>query len=1380
MKGLMFAVFMFLTVVSLIWTVPGKQPLRRPAMVNLPIIIQTDNPKVVITVSKDEDGRINFAAFDYEVKKYVHKFFFPIGVKILGVHYDTSATQYEHLEKELQEFGIARYLPADTLNVPLQKRGTVVIIQTSSNLYLFDSQLSKTFAMVDLDVPGEFIRSVAIAYDPNNRAIISTNSQEGPGKPIVGQTSVYKFEKNPASNWFIGSPTLGLQQGAPVAAISVDNLAAAPPTPTNTVLKMEDGSNYELQLNIHDGVILQRQGKEGSPKPFEGSGASQKLSESNANASSESVARGHRTNHEDYVAAFRKMMNELVIGQPEAVEAMVDVETQSIVEDNESTEPSVVMLMGLPGTGKDTTAESYIKTRFALLRGNRNVRVDDHLYRLPQVKSENDVWKLTGSATGYTGSGKISSLNRFLVMHSGGKYRIVEENSGFQGKKEFIEMNPDWKPGQVLEGYFAPEDGVVFVNEFHDWSKDMKNRILKESFEKGYFEIGNPGQGANAVHRLQVPIRFIVASNDGIDLIIPRDKDGNRIGAPLGYKDLMEHWKSAYKKVDTLLKEIKKASPSNPVGGTSAEIVDRLPKSRIVLMRPMSPETIKLVAVSLLNKIKATYGRVKGNGFPSVNLEFTPELVNFLATYDQLPEDGARTLKDKIDSLVSKTLRDSLLSGAIKKVEDASYKIGVVDNKDGTFSLDIGGQKVLMHYTEKGRHNQPLTDAEIDELNQIEKKLNEKVQGLEHIVRRIARDLRKSANSQKPERPELNKKPADVYAFLGVSSTGKTELAKAIHQVRFNTESDPLILDFGQVKSAEDIKTKILGTKVGDTPVASDFMRSYDRSNGQLVVVLDEITNADPHLLPALYDILREPVVQTFSDGVPRSMDQVIVIMTGNAGEEWYKDIPRNLPEWKQLEAARQIYEEAEANSGFRRHFLLSKFTEAFLNRVGDERTFFFAPHTAKTTRQLIQAKLISFMQRFSKPDPSKRTWDVKFRSEEDYKKTIESIEEYGFKLWEQGASITRFINDVFLGEIHDQLLREKIPNGAKVTIVKVDNKITSSASKVRFQLLVAGRTTPLELELDGKVVPRELKRTEPEIRMTTHHEIGHELVRHVLLGDKIAAGGVTILPGVSAIGGNMVSYEGLANSVQYESYSLTRETILANIAVMMGGEAGEQLTTKGERHTGGKSNDIQRATMLAQKAILELGMSEKWGRTAMAEGQDVDRYIAGLSSARKSVLEREVQKLLEEGRALARKVIIANYDDLYLPQVVHLAAKGEISGPVLERFYQQRRNLVVHPQDVQTVTSRVKAFEKRISAESPPINQRDFEFYSFVKKPNVVIDVEALRKQRRQAEIASVDLSQGKVLIDSKPTTNTRATKAPGPQTPKAQKALTCEAYLR
>lgn len=161
----------------------------------------------------------------------------------------------------------------------------------------------------------------------------------------------------------------------------------------------------------------------------------------------------------------------------------------------------------------------------------------------------------------------------------------------------------------------------------------------------------------------------------------------------------------------------------------------------------------------------------KAMGFPNLYLEFTPKLIKFLANYDQLAEEGARPIDDKIKSLVEKTLSDALFSGKLTFKPGESVQVSVQRNADNAYSLIVGGKPVMIQATEKGRNALPITDQQIDKLAKLEGALNAKVKGVEHITKALARDIRRSANTERASHPDLETKLADVYAFLGTSST---------------------------------------------------------------------------------------------------------------------------------------------------------------------------------------------------------------------------------------------------------------------------------------------------------------------------------------------------------------------------------------------------------------------------------------------------------------------------------------------------------------------------------------------------------------------------------------------------------------------------------
>ncbi len=77
--------------------------------------------------------------------------------------------------------------------------------------------------------------------------------------------------------------------------------------------------------------------------------------------------------------------------------------------------------------------------------------------------------------------------------------------------------------------------------------------VLKQALEKGIFSVNNPNGGLSEV---EVPIRFIVASNEGIGLTTSREANGQRHGKAFSYDQQMVKWSGVHENKAALKAEI--------------------------------------------------------------------------------------------------------------------------------------------------------------------------------------------------------------------------------------------------------------------------------------------------------------------------------------------------------------------------------------------------------------------------------------------------------------------------------------------------------------------------------------------------------------------------------------------------------------------------------------------------------------------------------------------------------------------------------------------------------------------------------------------------------------------------------------------------------
>lgn len=162
-----------------------------------------------------------------------------------------------------------------------------------------------------------------------------------------------------------------------------------------------------------------------------------------------------------------------------------------------------------------------------------------------------------------------------------------------------------------------------------------------------------------------------------------------------------------------------------------------------------------------------------------------------------------------------------------------------------------------------------------DKIKVLTKKFNESIIGQDEAKDKIIRSLRRSVlGINSPNRPIAS------FLFLGMTGTGKTELAKVLAEAWYN--GSMVRLDMSEFM--EKISSTAL---VGAPPgyVGHDKGGKFEqiRRNPYSLVLLDEIEKANPEVLNTLLQMLDEGEL---TDGSGRKINfrNCIIIMTSNLG----------------------------------------------------------------------------------------------------------------------------------------------------------------------------------------------------------------------------------------------------------------------------------------------------------------------------------------------------------------------------------------------------------------------------------------------------------------------------------------------------------------
>jgi cell division protease FtsH len=212
----------------------------------------------------------------------------------------------------------------------------------------------------------------------------------------------------------------------------------------------------------------------------------------------------------------------------------------------------------------------------------------------------------------------------------------------------------------------------------------------------------------------------------------------------------------------------------------------------------------------------------------------------------------------------------------------------------------------------------------------------------------------------------------------------------------------------------------------------------------------------------------------------------------------------------------------------------------------------------------------------------------------------------------------------------------------------------------------------------------RPIVMSEHERRIIAFHEGGHALVAyHLPEADRVNC--VTILPRGQSLGVTQFIAE-------EDRYNYSRHTLMSRIAVGLGGRVAEELTFGADHITTGAENDLQVVTDLARRMVTRWGMSEQVGvvfadyqggaglnmrgidpndvslraHSLVADedgnlhldGREIPQHqhnfamaMPGMGNASSTsmacMIDSEVQRILNEGREMARTQLTEHYDQL-------------------------------------------------------------------------------------------------------------------------------------
>lgn len=311
-----------------------------------------------------------------------------------------------------------------------------------------------------------------------------------------------------------------------------------------------------------------------------------------------------------------------------------------------------------------------------------------------------------------------------------------------------------------------------------------------------------------------------------------------------------------------------------------------------------------------------------------------------------------------------------------------------------------------------------ITQSESERLRTLKEELQKLVIGQDEAVEKAVRAIRRNRLGLKdPHRPIAS------FIFLGPTGVGKTELARSLARVLFDSEHALVRIDMSEYMERFSV-SRLIGAPPGYVGYEEGGqLTEAVRRRPYCVVLFDEIEKAHPDVFNILLQILEDGVL---TDSMGRHVDfkNTIIIMTSNIGvrdlERFGKGIGFVSP------SAEEEFSDSRARAIIQQA-LKKTFAPEFLNRIDD--IIVFKPLNKEHIRKILEVRMLpEFIARVRK-----QGYDLQLTD-----RAKDLLVDKGFDPQFGARPLRRALQRYLEEAVAEYLLVNEVPAGA---LIRVDKK---------------------------------------------------------------------------------------------------------------------------------------------------------------------------------------------------------------------------------------------------------------------------------------------------------------------------------------------------
>jgi len=400
-----------------------------------------------------------------------------------------------------------------------------------------------------------------------------------------------------------------------------------------------------------------------------------------------------------------------------------------------------------------------------------------------------------------------------------------------------------------------------------------------------------------------------------------------------------------------------------------------------------------------------------------------------------------KSFKGKIDNF-KQEVKENERRGDLQKVAEVLYgkipeaekQLGATQNKlsklqknkrilkEEITEEDIA--KIVSRWT--GIPLNKMMEEETKKLLEFENEIHKRLVDQEEAVKAVANAIRRSRSGLGEEN-----RPIASFIFLGPTGVGKTELAKALAEFIFDSESALVRFDMSEYSEKYTVSRMIgaapgyVGYEEGGQLTEIIKRRPYS------VILFDEIEKAHPEIFNILLQILDDGRL-TDAKGRTINFKNTIIVMTSNIGSEIIQAHVKSAggfgftPEEDSVQSNKDLQEKINS-------LLKENFKPEFLNRVDEIITF-----------QSLNKDDIKKIVDLQLDKVNKRLIEKKIELEIT-EPARALIAEKGYDPVFGARPLKRVIQREILDPLSLEIIKSKIKEGNVIKVDAVNNKISIS-----------------------------------------------------------------------------------------------------------------------------------------------------------------------------------------------------------------------------------------------------------------------------------------------------------------------------------------------